>query len=649
MDGDILQDMGMQEAKTKLYVFCRDVNSTSQYHIHGTNDGRMSMSLMIVMLVLGFVTFFVNLGVIIRTIKILRHGHDNKPAFYFIGNLALSDLAIGLYIVIAFLLHLTNKSDLWQKKSCTLQIAVAVTVCQETIFTIMLIAVDKYLYICHALKYHQIVTTTRVYMAVLLSWVASVIIGCLPAMGMLVDWEETCGRCIFAQVVSKNFAIVFFVTAVAFPYAVAVSLYSILLYLAIKMQKARYGGSYKINEASKSSYFRLSLMSKKSTKSRTSSASSVKSTSSKSTVLTPVTNASAISATKAQRRRMRRQAMQEYKASLPGLSEMDNRASTKLVSVRSVTVNESMLTQARNELVETDGEMISHLQRNRHSNEVGQLPSLEDFQRNEDNAGHAERNLPTENLQCSIENVEEEEGCPKDHLKSNENMEHAEKTVTQYKEDNSISLENDAVPDISQENRHSKIDDFPFASKDTLCSNSANDTDDARLHSQSLSDSRSPEERNSKSTFQNASKQLSDSSKSSKSLPSLPSSDLEDEEDSQGTETARWSLFAYFNRVVSDTKDKVLFFKKCQAVKTVFLIIGSFTVTYVPFVVGTLIYSLENEKSKALLHALQTILFIAIVANSIANPLLYAYGYSEFRIRSEKFKGVFARKEKPKL
>ncbi|XP_064110987.1 muscarinic acetylcholine receptor gar-2-like isoform X2 [Macrobrachium nipponense] len=628
MDGDILQDMGMQEAKTKLYNFCRDLNSTSQYHIHGTNDGRMSMSLMIVMLVLGFVTFFVNLGVIIRTIKILRHGHDNKPAFYFIGNLALSDLAIGLYIVIAFLLHLTNKSDLWQRKSCTLQIAVAVTVCQETIFTIMLIAVDKYLYICHALKYHQIVTMTRVYVAVLLSWVASVIIGSLPAMGMLVDWEETCGRCIFAQVVSKNFAIVFFVTAVVFPYAVAVSLYSILLYLAIKMQKARYGGSYKINETSKSSYFRLSLMSKKSTKSRTSSASSVKSTSSKSTVLTSDTNASAVSAAKAQRRRIRRQAMQEYKATLPGLSEMDNRASSKLVSVRSVIVNEGILSQTQNELAETDGKMISHLKRNRHSSEVGQLPSLENFQRNEENGGHAERNLPTENLQCRTETVEEEKE-EEEHSKCNANLEYAEKTVKQYREDNSISSENVTAPDISQENRHCN---FPFAGKD-----------------QPMSGGSSTEHGNIKSTFKTASKQLSDSSKSSKSLASLPSSDLEDEEDSQGAESPRWSLFAYFNRVVSDTKDKVLFFKKCQAVKTVFLIIGSFTVTYVPFVVGTLIYSLENEKSKALLHALQTILFIAIVANSIANPLLYAYGYSEFRIRTEKFKGVFARKQKPKL
>ncbi|XP_068246037.1 muscarinic acetylcholine receptor gar-2-like isoform X3 [Palaemon carinicauda] len=605
----------------------------------------MSMSLMIVMLVLGFITFFVNLGVIIRTIKILRRGHDNKPAFYFIGNLAVSDLAIGLYIVIAFLLHMTEKSDLWQKKTCTLQIAVAVTICQETIFTIMLIAVDKYLYICHALKYPQIVTTTRVYLAVFFSWVVSVIIGCLPAMGMIVDWEETCGRCIFAQVVSKSFAIIFFVTAVAFPYAVAVSLYSILLYLAIKMQKARYGGSYKMNESSKTSYFRLSLMSKKSTKSRTStsSKSTLKSTSSKSTVTTSVSSTSAISAAKAERRRMRRQAMQEYKASLPGLNEMGNRGSTRLVRVTPTRVGEDFLPQTLDDPVEANGEIGSRLE-DPGSNERGRLPSLEELQSNEDSNAQGVKNLKiTENIPCRKLSVAEEENPNRKNLNT-------EKTTKQCTKVDYIVSDEGIASDVSQAKDHSEGKNFSTDDNDILSVVAASDVHESSSHSPSPSHSTSPKERNTMNTFRNATKQLSDSGSSIKSLPSLPISDLEEDEDgNQETESPRWSVSAYFNRVVSETKDKVLFFKKCQAVKTVFLIIGSFTVTYVPFVVGTLVYSLEKEKSKGLLHALQTILFIALVANSIANPLLYAYGYREFRIRAERFKGVFAREATPKF
>ncbi|ROT81869.1 putative 5-hydroxytryptamine receptor 1A-alpha-like [Penaeus vannamei] len=416
----------------------------------------MSLPLMVVMLVLGFITFFVNLGVIIRTIKILRHSHDNKPAFYFIGNLALSDLAIGLYVIIAFLMHMTRRGDLWQQTTCTLQIAVAVTACQETIFTIVLIAVDKYLYICHGLKYHQIVTTNRVYAAVMLSWVLSLIIGWLPAMGMKMSWEESCSRCAFAQVISPNFSIIFFITSVAFPYAVVVTLYSMLLVLAVKMQKSRYGGSYTGRTSARSSNFRLSLMSKKSTKST------------KSISTTTTTSSSSGTLRKAGRRQMRRKALEEYKATLPDFAERDVTA-----------------------------KLIAH-------------------------------------------SIESSEVSPPTKMADEEN--------------------GDA-----------------------------------------------------KKTEESASRR------------------------------STWLPTKYFNRVMTDTRDKVLFLKKCRAVKTVILIIGSFTATYVPFVVGVMVYCLEEKKRECLLHLLNTLLYCGVVANSLANPMLYAYGYREFRLKTRRFKGVFAR------
>ena len=109
-----------------------------------------------------------------------------------------------------------------------------------------------------------------------------------------------------------------------------------------------------------------------------------------------------------------------------------------------------------------------------------------------------------------------------------------------------------------------------------------------------------------------------------------------------------WTSFSpskYMNRVMSETRDKVLFLKKCQAVKTVLLILITFTATYVPFVVGTLAYSADPHKRPCLLHLLNTLLYCAVVANSLANPLIYAYGYREFRLKSERFKGVLARKK----
>lgn len=39
--------------------------------------------------------------------------------------------------------------------------------------------------------------------------------GWLPAMGMQMSWEESCSRCAFAQVISPNFSIIFFITSVS--------------------------------------------------------------------------------------------------------------------------------------------------------------------------------------------------------------------------------------------------------------------------------------------------------------------------------------------------------------------------------------------------------------------------------------------------
>ncbi|KAK4287021.1 hypothetical protein Pmani_039898, partial [Petrolisthes manimaculis] len=127
MDIPAIESDGL-EGETDIFSYqavvtqCSEVDPTIRFHTQNVCDGRMSSALMIAMLVLGFVTVFINLGVIIRSVKILRNTHESKPAFYFIGNLAVSDLMIGLYVVIAFLLHLTSKSDLWRQSTCMLQI-----------------------------------------------------------------------------------------------------------------------------------------------------------------------------------------------------------------------------------------------------------------------------------------------------------------------------------------------------------------------------------------------------------------------------------------------------------------------------------------------------------------------------------------------
>ncbi|XP_063602034.1 muscarinic acetylcholine receptor gar-2-like isoform X1 [Penaeus indicus] len=585
-----------------IYGACKDVNISYIYHVEGTCDGRMSLPLMVVMLVLGFITFFVNLGVIIRTIKILRHGHDNKPAFYFIGNLALSDLAIGLYVIIAFLMHMTRRGDLWQQTTCTLQIAVAVTACQETIFTIVLIAVDKYLYICHGLKYHQIVTTNRVYAAVMVSWVLSLIIGWLPAMGMKMSWEESCSRCAFAQVISPNFSIIFFITSVAFPYAVVVTLYTILLMLAIKMQKSRYGGSYTGRSSARSSNFRLSLMSKKSAKST------------KSNSTTTTTSSSSGTLKKAGRRQMRRKALEEYKATLPDFAERD--VTTKLIAHRSVSGEEEA---AAGGPKEGGGNAVvggyNAEGGGRQENEVLYKNADEDQTRDSQEDGNkvdrpyaTEEEIPyisPKNAEDDIESERDE--CVNEGIVEDEVVTNTDEVQGEEKDDNHTDQEQEQ----EQERSSANIENSP-----------------------------EPHE-----TDENSGNRDSIESSEVSPPPKVTDEENGDPKKTEDSTSRRrtWLPTKYFNRVMTDTRDKVLFLKKCRAVKTVILIIGSFTATYVPFVVGVMVYCLEEKKRECLLHLLNTLLYCGVVANSLANPMLYAYGYREFRLKTRRFKGVFAR------
>ncbi|XP_027208369.2 probable muscarinic acetylcholine receptor gar-1 isoform X1 [Penaeus vannamei] len=587
-----------------IYGACKDVNISYIYHVEGTCDGRMSLPLMVVMLVLGFITFFVNLGVIIRTIKILRHSHDNKPAFYFIGNLALSDLAIGLYVIIAFLMHMTRRGDLWQQTTCTLQIAVAVTACQETIFTIVLIAVDKYLYICHGLKYHQIVTTNRVYAAVMLSWVLSLIIGWLPAMGMKMSWEESCSRCAFAQVISPNFSIIFFITSVAFPYAVVVTLYSMLLVLAVKMQKSRYGGSYTGRTSARSSNFRLSLMSKKSTKST------------KSISTTTTTSSSSGTLRKAGRRQMRRKALEEYKATLPDFAERD--VTAKLIAHRSVSEEEegkaggpkegggggSAVMEGNN--AEEGGTQENEvLYKDKHENKTRDSQDGDIVGR----PYTTEEDIPYISPKSAEDDIESErDDCVN------------EGTVEQDEAETNTDIGQDEESDIDHNDQEQE-----------------QEQERSSANNENSPEPREPDEKPDKR----------DSIESSEVSPPTKLADEENGDAKKTEESASrrstWLPTKYFNRVMADTRDKVLFLKKCRAVKTVILIIGSFTATYVPFVVGVMVYCLEEKKRECLLHLLNTLLYCGVVANSLANPMLYAYGYREFRLKTRRFKGVFAR------
>lgn len=626
----------------QLIGMCRDVDPSSKYQREYC-DGRMSLPLMLAMLVLGFVTVFVNLGVIIRTVRILRQGHD-KPAFFFIGNLALSDFAVGLFVVIAFLLHVTNKSDLWRQNTCMIQIGVAVTACQETIFTIVLISVDKYLYICHGLHYSSIMTRKRVFVALIVSWCLSLLIGSLPAMGLHVSWPEACNRCVFAQVISTTFAIVFFVTSVAVPLGVVVGLYSVLLALALRMQKARYGGSYTAKESARSTNFRLSFMS-----------SSKKSRSSTRTTTSNVSTST--SSSKSSRKKERRREIARQKEELTrqkeGLARRETDGAkgrgsedTTLISGPGVPKGPVHPVPSRG----VPGEAIGALKFDKVDGKDGSArevgvdygPGVRRLSLKKALGSEIDEVSKGCNIDTGRGRDADPEELPPISLKNTVNSGETERR-------RGVTIDTKAEEPLNFETRKGESENV---TKKPINSETKTE-EDYNLEAHPVGLKNHPVTRRTETPRMNGGRKDSNETEDSnfEDREGIPEEllDTDEEEEEEEEERKGWrSLFPskYMNKVMAETIDRVMFLKKCRAVKTVLLILVSFTATYVPFVVGSLVYSAEKQKRPCLLHLLNTLLYCAVVANSLVNPLIYAYGYREFRLRSERFKGIFARKKK---
>lgn len=455
---------------------------------------------------------------------------------------------------------------------------------------------------------------------------------------------------------------------VAVPYLVVVTLYSILLMLALKMHKARYG-SYKTAAASSTSSaprrfsnLRLSFMS--TTKSG------------KSTAKSSISSAS--SAHKATRKKTRKEEKEAYKATLPGLKEerkevakliryvsedeADSKQSGKIGANGTREGTEKLMESTEAEQRGTRGRgepgVVKHTVSVSSDSSVDALGDEREVavimkEKKEQYVGYHSRgdDGATLDVKANVASTEEDT--------------HAH-THT-YNEGDSEKVDIcDRITSTDGGNPHTETgkqvapntnatgstqDPTTPTDKGKEIQNGSGPTDSLKEHPQKSTT------RPGKSTHDSDDDPPSLTSRTSRGDKHSSYTTTDDEEGTdekqQQKSTTRptegrmgWFPSKYFNRVMTDTRDKVLFLKKCRAVKTVFLIIGSFTATYVPFVVGSMVYANEKEKRVCLLHMLNTLLYCVVVANSIANPFIYAYGYSEFRLKTKKFKGILAREKK---
>lgn len=115
---------------------------------------------------------------------------------------------------------------------CSLSIGLIVSSTLASVYSVGLIAIDRFLYITHGLHYQRWVYPLRARLAILFTWVLGLVIGFLPAMGWCGDTNN--GQyCWFILLAPKG--LIFLTVCIgSIPLITVVILYSIILYHALK-------------------------------------------------------------------------------------------------------------------------------------------------------------------------------------------------------------------------------------------------------------------------------------------------------------------------------------------------------------------------------------------------------------------------------
>ncbi|XP_024944978.1 glucose-dependent insulinotropic receptor isoform X2 [Cephus cinctus] len=159
--------------------------------------------------VLGCLIIVTNLAVTLSSGLLLKKGVQPKATYLFLGNVAMADLLTGVAVLFGMIVSSTITS----------------------IYSVGLIAIDRFLYIVHGLNYSRWVYPTRARLLILFTWILGLIIGFLPLTG----WSGSTnnGRwCWFIKLAPPGLIILITVIGLL-PILLVLILYGIILYHAI--------------------------------------------------------------------------------------------------------------------------------------------------------------------------------------------------------------------------------------------------------------------------------------------------------------------------------------------------------------------------------------------------------------------------------
>ncbi|KAJ8963271.1 hypothetical protein NQ318_018738, partial [Aromia moschata] len=216
-----------------------DINDTVDINSAGTKANFLLYDYLIP--TIGTLTMLANFAVVISSGLILRKGQEPRSTYLFLGNVAMTDLITGFAVVFGQL-YPKNKRDHYL---CACQLGMIVSSTLTSVYSVGLIAIDRFLYIIHGMKYQKWVYPNRARTLIFTAWVLGIIIGFLPLMGWHGDTNNGT-ICWFIILAPKGLVLLTVLIGVV-PLVIVVFLYSIILYHALnkinQLQRPRSGNT----------------------------------------------------------------------------------------------------------------------------------------------------------------------------------------------------------------------------------------------------------------------------------------------------------------------------------------------------------------------------------------------------------------------
>ena len=156
---------------------------------------------MIVTFISGFFAIFGNLGVLFKKLIGKR---ENKVQSLLIGNLAMSDLLMGIYMIIVasadvyYGYYFPTNSETWRNSNlCRTAGAIAIVSSEASVIFITLLSIDRFMGIRYPYTLHKLrVKSTR--LTVLITWICTLVIGVIASSlaGVNADFYDNSHVCI---------------------------------------------------------------------------------------------------------------------------------------------------------------------------------------------------------------------------------------------------------------------------------------------------------------------------------------------------------------------------------------------------------------------------------------------------------------------